>query len=368
VIRTFRYLLEANRRQAVVLAQWLERCRVLYNGALEQRREWWRMGRRSLTYFDQFRELTELRAADAAYGAMPVEVCRSPLRQIHLAFQAFFRRVKCGQVPGYPRFKGRGRFASFGIGRARVEGRKVRIPNLGLVKFRKYRELRGEIREARLSLLAGRWWVSIVCDVGEAPQKNPILNPVGVDVGLRSFATLSDGTKVGNPRFFRNGETFLARRQRALSRKKPGSKGRAAARLLVQKAHEHIRNQRIDFARKLAAELYRKYDGVFHEDLNLRGLTAGALAKSVHDASWATFVRALSCKAECAGRWAVPVDPRGTSIRCSQCAASVPKRLSERVHSCLGCGIEMDRDENAARNILALGRSAVSAKGQSPPS
>jgi len=107
------------------------------------------MGRKSLTYIDQTRDLTELRAADSAYRAIPVEVCRSPLRQLQRAFEAFFRGVKGGEVPGYPRFKGNGRFYSFGIGRAPVEGRKVRIPILGLVKFRKYRELGGEIREDR---------------------------------------------------------------------------------------------------------------------------------------------------------------------------------------------------------------------------
>jgi putative transposase len=367
MIRTYRYLLKPSRRQQAVLVEWLERCRVLYNVGLEQRREWWRMGK-GLNYMGQTKELTDLRAADSRYGQMPALVCRSPLRQLQRAFEGFFRRLRRGDKPGYPRFKGRGRFDSFGIGRVSVEGRKVRIPKLGLIKFWKYRDLGGEILDARVMHRAGRWQVAFACDLGPAPEKPPARSAVGLDVGLSSFATLSDGTKVENPRFFRKGEDLLARRQRRLSRTRRDSMGRARARLLVQKAHEHVRNQRLDFARKLAAELFRKYDCVFHEDLNLHGLSRSPLAKSVQDAAWGVFLRALIGRAECAGRWAVGVDPRGTSVRCSGCGASVPKELSDRIHRCFACKLEMDRDENAARNILAFGRNAADVLGQSPSS
>lgn len=366
MIRTFKYCLEPNRHQAAVLSEWLERCRVLHNCALEQRREWWRIGRKSLTYVDQTKELTALREADPVYGGMPVEVCRSPLRSLQRAFEAFFRRMKRGETPGYPRFKGRDRFDSLGIGRVSVEGKKVRVPKLGLVKFRKHRELGGEILDVRIVLRAGRWHVAFSCDMGEAPGKKPVQKDVGVDVGLESFVTLSDGAKIENPRFFKKGEKILANRQRALARKRRGSKGRARTKLLVQKAHEHVRNQRLDFSRKLAADLFRNYDCIFYEDMNIRGLAAGRLAKSVQDAAWGKFIGALACKAECAGRWAVPVDPRGTSIRCSACGTPVAKALSDRIHRCPTCGLEMDRDENAARNILALGRSAAVVFGHSP--
>jgi putative transposase len=366
VIRTFKFPLEPNRRQTGLLAEWLERCRVLYNVALEQRREWWRMGGKSLSLFRQQKELTELRASDPQYGRIPVLVCRSPLRQLDRAFQAFFRRAKRGETAGYPRFKGRHRLDSFEIGRAPVEGKKVRIPIMGLVKFRKYRDLKGTIRDVRIGLRAGKWYVAFSCDLGEAPVKKPASRPVGVDVGLSSFATLSDGKKVENPRFFRKGEDLLARRQRALSRKKRGSKNRLQAKRLVQKAHEHVRNQRLDFVRKQAVELYRTHDCIVYEDLNLKGLAQSKLAKSVLDAAWGMFIRALNDKAEGAGRWAIAVDPRGTSVRCSSCEKPVPKSLSERTHRCEKCGLVLDRDENAARNILALGRSAAGVFSQSP--
>ena len=365
VIRTFTYPLLPSRRQGGVLQDWLERCRLLYNVALEQRREWWRMGKDS-SYFGQTKELTELRASDSRYGLMPVEVCRSPLRQLQRAFDGYFRRIKSGEYPGYPRWKGRGRLNSFEIGRIIPQGKKLRIPKLGLVKYRNYRELKGDVLTVRLVFKAGKWQVAFSCDLGLAPERLPVQDAVGIDLGLNSFATLSDGTKILNPRFFRKGEYRLAKRQRVLARRREGSNGRAAARLLVQKAHAHVRNQRLDFARKLVAELYRTFDCVFYEDLNLRSLASGRNAKSVLDASWGIFIRTLACKAECAGSWAVPVDPRGTSLRCSRCGLEVQKCLSDRVHRCPRCRLAIDRDENAARNILALGRSATVVFGHSP--
>lgn len=365
MIRGYRYKLLPNKTQSVVLAGWLEMCRFLYNCALEHRREAWRVAGKSITYNDQTKELTEVRAGDPVWEAIPVEVGRSALRTLQRAFEGFFRRVKRGQTPGHPRFRGKGRFDSFGIGRISVEGKKVRVPKLGLVKFHRYRELGGEIREARISLKAGQWWISFSCDMGEAPPKKPVAKAVGIDLGLDSFAVVSDGTKVANPRFFRKGQGLLARRQRVLSKRQNGSKGRARARLLVAKAHEHVRNQRADFVRKLAAEFYRKYDLIAFEDLNIKALARSGLAKSVQDAAWGTFIEALTSKAECAGTLAVPVDPRGTSVRCSGCGEAVPKTLSDRIHRCR-CGLVIDRDENAARNILALGRSAADVHGQSP--
>jgi putative transposase len=366
VIRAYRYRLLPNRTQGRTLRDWLEACRFLYNCALEQRREAWKTARKAISYNDQTKELTEIRAADPSWEAIPVEVSRSALRVLKRAFEGFFRRVKGGETPGYPRFRGRGRYQTLGLGRVPVEGKKVRVPKLGLVKFMKYRDLEGEIKDVRISFQAGRWWISFSCDLGKAPVKKPVATAVGIDLGLQSFAVLSDGFEIANPRYSRRSEERLVRRQQALSRKQKGSHSRMRAKLLVARAHEHVRNQRIDFSRKLAAELYRKYDLVAYEDLNIRGMARGLHAKSIQDAAWKVFIGALTDKAEWAGRWAVPVEPRGTSIRCSACGNDVQKTLSDRVHRC-ACGLIMDRDENAARNILALGRSAADVLGHSPP-
>ena len=360
MIRTFRYPLLPNASQRRTLEGWLDLCRNLYNAALEQRRDAWARQRRSVTYNDQTADFTQLRGADPDYSAMPYIACRLALRRLHRAFQAFFRRCKRGEKPGYPRFKARDRYDSIDLGKIRVEGNRVRVPKLGWVKFHRYRELRGEILTATIRRSPKRWWVSISCDVGPAPKKRAVRTATGIDLGLRSFAVLSDGETVENPRHFRQGEKVLARRQQSLSRKPKGSRGRQRARRLVGLAHEHVRNQRLDFHRKLAKSLTDRFDLISHEDLNIRGISRGLrLAKSVHDASWGQFIRILTQKAEEAAAWVIPVDPYGTTQACSRCGSIVPKTLAERIHSC-SCGLRLGRDHNAAINILRLGRSLVS--------
>ena len=190
---------------------------------------------------------------------------------------------------------------------------RVNLPKLGLVKFHKYRELSGTVRHVSISRTSRGWSISFVCDVGAAPEKLPVRNAVGVNVGLEAFATLSTGERIENPRFFRAGADVLARRQQSLSRKRRGSSSRCRAKLLVTRAHERIRNQRLDFARKTASLLFSRFDLIAHEDLQISRMVHGNLAKSIYDASWGQFLRCLALKAEEAGRHVIAVDPRGTS-------------------------------------------------------
>ena len=359
MIRTYKYHLKPNKKQAAILTSWLETCRQLYNAALSEKRDAWCGHKKNISSYDQYKQLTELRKIDKEINSLPALVCRSPILSLQRAFNGFFRRVKAGEKPGYPRFRGKGRYASFSIGRATVEGKKVRVPNLGLVKFHKYREIAGTIRDVRVGLHAGKWFISFACDIGPAPEKKIVTRVVGIDVGLTSFATLSTGEKISNPRFFKQAEDKLAERQRKLVLKKKGSKSRIKAKELVAKAYQHINNQRLDFARKLVAELFNRFDLIAYEKLNIKNLTQNNLAKSINDAAWGLFDRALVSKAECAGKWAVPVNPYKTTMKCSFCGNEVKKEMRDRVHICLNCGLRLDRDENAARNILALGRSAL---------
>jgi putative transposase len=360
VIRAFRYPLHPTKAQSRVLDDWLRLCRFLYNGALQHRRDAWRMAKKSITRYDQTRELTEIRRADPEYGAVPVEVLRSALVRLERAFQAFFRRVKAGQKSGYPRFQGRDRYDSFSFpfAASTIEGNRVWIPKMGWVKFNLYRPLKGKPLQVVIKRKARGWDVCIAVELGEAPEKVAIRTDVGIDLGLSSFATLSDGTKVENPRFFKRVQERLALHQRSLAKKKKGSKSRQRAKLLVARAHEHAHNQRQDFQRKLAASLFSRFDLIAHEDLKISRMVHGNLSKSIHDAGWAGFIRALASKAEYAGKWLVPVNPNYTTQACSGCGTIVPKGLSSRVHSCV-CGLVLDRDHNAALNVLALGRSAV---------
>ena len=345
---------------------WRVLCCQLYNAALEQRRTAWRMRKQSVSYVDQCRDLTELRNAEEneGYNSVPVEVSRSALRRLDRAFQAFFRRCKSGNTPGFPRFRSRDRYDSFGLGTVSIkpgEGNSayVRVPKLGWVKFKMHREMQGTVKNVEVRRdVRGRWFVCIACDIGDAPEKRIVRRTTGIDLGLKEFLVLSNGEAVHNPRHFRHGQDALRRAQRVLARKTRGSNSRRRARTAVARQHERIHNQRLDFHRKLAADLCSRFDLIVHENLNIKGLARSALAKSVSDVAWGSFLQRLACKAEEAGVHLVAVDPRNTTQACSQCGELVPKGLGDRIHACK-CGCVLDRDHNAALNVLARGLRAV---------
>lgn len=362
--RGFKYPLRPTRAQAAVLSRWLGVCCDLYNAALQERRDAWRIAGKHVGRFDQERQLTEVREADPEIAAVPRDVACSAIRRVDLAFQGFFRRCKSGETPGHPRFRSRRRYDSFTFNLINfggsVDGNQVRVPKLGAVRFHRYRPVEGEPRTVTIRREAVGWSVSICCELGDAPAKAIVRSAAGIDLGLTTFATLSDGAEVANPRWFRAGAAQLKRRQQMLARRQRGSVSRERARIQVARAYEHVANQRKDFGRKLACSLFRRYDLIAHEDLEIRRMVGGSFAKSIGDAAWGVFLHALHCKAERAGKHAIAVDPRGTTQRCSGCGQKVPKGIGDRVHAC-DCGVTLGRDHNAAVNILALGRSAVEA-------
>lgn len=349
---------------------WLWQCCDLYNAALQERRDAWRKQRVSVGYNGQTKGLTEWRGSDPEAAAVPAQVQRSALRRVDLAFQAFFRRVKVGQTPGFPRFRSKRRYDSFTVpgDTVRLDGARVWLPKLPDVKVHLYRPLRGKVLTATVRREAtGKWFICFACDLGAAPEKVEPASIVGVDVGLRSLAVTSDGEVVENPRHAERAAAKLARAQRTLSRRKRGSRSRERARLAVARCHARVKDQRLDHARKTAASLVSRYDVVAHEDLAVSRMVHGNLARSIHDAGWGILLHCIACKAESAGKHVVAVDSRGTSQRCSGCGTVVPKDLRQRTHDCPACGLRMDRDHNAAVNIMALGRSAVANAGARRP-
>ena len=178
---------------------------------------------------------------------------------------------------------------------------------------------------------------------------------MGIDVGLTTLATLSEGAPIENPRHGKAAAKRVTAAQRCLSRKQRGSRSRRRAVVSLQRAYAHVHNQRLDTARKTAARMVSRFDVICFEDLNIAGLAAGMLSKSVNDAAWGLLIAATTCKAESAGKHVVKVDPRGTTIDCSRCGTAVPKRLDERTHRCGNCGLVMGRDLNAAHNIRGRG-------------
>lgn len=353
--RMFKYRIYPTKRQAEVLARSLELCAELYNAAVQERRDAWRLNRVTVNFFGQCKQLKEIRRERPEFAEMNFDVAADTLKRVDRAFTAFFLRVRRGGAPGYPRFKPSRRYDSFTFrktGRA-IEGSRLHLPKVGWVKINLHRPLEGTIKEIHVKRSCGKWHAvfSVICE----PKPLPACDAqVGLDVGLSSFATLDNGEKIDNPRWYAKAQVKLRRAQRRVARRLVNSARRAKAVILLAKIHAHIRDQRADFHHRKSRLLVLNYGFIAVEDLNVKRLTSGVLAKSVHDAGWASFFQKLVYKAESAGRVLVKVDPRGTSQRCV-CGAHVPKDLSQRRHTCGACGLDVDRDQAAAMEILRLG-------------
>jgi putative transposase len=363
VRKTFKYKLMPTPEQERLFDRTLMLCRHVYNAAIGERREAWRMRGVSVTYYQQKAELPDLKAAMPEYGKVNGQVLQDVVLRVDRAFQAYFRRMREGQKPGYPRFRGRNRYTSFTYpqvgehGGARFDNGFLMLSKIGRVTVRWSRPLEGTPKTVTLSQEADGWYVAISCaDVPTHPLPQTG-QETGIDVGLAAFATLSNGEQIANPRIFRVAEMALKRAQRRVARRKKGSNRRRKAVALLAKAHQDVQRQRTDFHHKTALTLVRQYDTIYLEDLQVANLVRSPrLAKSISDAGWGQFRTILEGKAAYAGRRVMAVPPAYTSQDCSRCGQRVPKSLSVRTHACLNCGLVMDRDENAALNILRAGQ------------
>jgi len=373
MIRTCKVKLGRAHKQEARLFTILSLCHQLYNAALQQRIEAYGRQGISLSFFDQCKELVQLRAEDEDYKSLPSEMTRlTALKRLDLAFKGFFRRIKTGEKPGFPRFKGHDRFDTlvFGTVGWKIDGKKliVRAGTGGpiILHMRNAIYKQGEITGLHFVRRANRWWAHFLVDIGEAPTVKPSENGVGIDVGIRTFGALSDGSDpIKHPKFLNKSLSQLREAQQVLSRKKKGSKNRAKAKFVLTRMHEKIKNRRSNFVFQTVATLTSKYDGFAVEKLDIKAMTdkenpskemskkgARGLRRGIMDSAWLMFVTQLDNKAEEAGYPVVHVDPRGTSQLCSNCGSLVRKTLRDREHECHACGLVMDRDLNAAKNIL----------------
>ena len=359
--RTYRYRIYPTVRQrSAIEAQLVFACQ-LYNAALEQRRCAWRGRNRPVSLYEQFRELTDVRAASMGPANMSCCAMRDPLRRLDRAFAAFFRRVKAGVKPGYPRFRSVRRYDSltWDSGWGFRDGR-LALQGIGHVKVKWHRTIPASalVRTVLVRRVAGRWFVCFSLKLSQSPQVAAAGRPaVGLDFGIQHFATLSTGEHVPGPRAYRAASRRLRLANRRVCRRQKGSHRRKKAELLLARQHESIRNLRRDHSHKLARRLVVEFGLIALEDLDIRALAKGFLAKHVADQGWAAFLKLLEYKAAEAGTQLIKVAPRGTSQTCSRCGGVVAKPLSERTHKCHHCGLVTDRDTNAALNILRLGLS-----------
>lgn len=353
---TFKYQLLPTPAQDAFLTGELREAASLYNAALEERIGAWKLCRKSISLYDQQNQLPAMRA-DGCLTLANAQCAQDVLHRLDKTFKAFFARCKRGEKPGFPRYKSLCRYNSITFPQypsgCKLKVGKLYIKKAGAIKINLHRPIEGKVKTVTIKREAGRWFAcfSVVCDQKPLPSCD---RTTGIDVGLTSFAVLADGTKIENPRYYRNAEARLRRCQRKVARRRKGSARRRKAVLLLQRAMVHVRNQRADFHHKLSRQLVNDYGVIAVEDLNVRGLAGGMLAKSVQDAGWASFFGMLSYKAESAGREIVKVDPRGTSQMCV-CGASAPKTLSDRWHECDACGLSANRDHVSARLILGRG-------------
>jgi putative transposase len=406
-IKAYKYRIYGNKYTTEKLQWVLDRCRELYNAGLQERRDAYEIcvkrhpnyydeeTRKRLTHehtisvYGQKRDLVEIKEIRPEYQEIASHVLQDVLFRLDDAFKDFFRRVKNGQKTGYPRFQGRHRYDSFTYpdgagwkldamtrptdkkGMVRVD---LRLSKIGTVKMHLHRDMAGKIKTLTIKREGEHFYAVFTCEIGKTEPLPVSYEDVGIDLGVTHFGALSNSEFIDNPRYFRKAEKKLANAQQSLSRKKHGSHRRKKAMQAVAKAHRKIRNQRQDFLHKESRKLINRYQIIAFEDIQTTNLVKrpkpkqdketgqylpnGAAAKaglnkSISDAGWSQFVQLCIYKAAWAGRTLVQVDPKYTSQICSGCGTVVKKDLSERWHSC-ECGCELDRDVNAAINILTL--------------
>ncbi len=361
VRKTFKYKLKPTPEQERALAFVARRCRELYNAALQERSEAWQKCSVSVTVAQQSAQLPAIKEVRPEYRDIHSQVLQDVLTRLDRAFQRFFARVTAGEKPGYPRFQGANRYNTFtykqfGNGAALDNGFLV-LSKIGRLAVRWSRPIEGTIKTVTISREADGWYACFSCAELPIQPLPPTGKETGIDLGLEAFATLSDGTRIFHPGWYRKAERALKTAQRRVSRRKKGSGRRKKAVILLAKAHQKVKRQRQDFHHKTALALVRENDTIYHEDLQTANLLKNHhLAKSIQDAGWSQFLSILAFKAAYAGKRAVAVPPAYTSQTCSGCGRVVWKGLSVRWHACLDCGTSLHRDHNAARNIERAGQ------------
>jgi len=363
---TYKYRLRPTQAQQHQLETLLEVCRSVYNATLATRKNAYERHHESLNYYDTAALLPFWKELATDLKQVHSQVLQNVQIRVDLAFKAFFRRVKAGEAPGYPRFKGRGQYKSltypqYGNG-VKLNGDVLTVSKVGAVRINLHRPVEGEIKTVTLQrTIIGKWEVCFSCEVEFAPL--PVnISTVGIDLGLKTFAFLSDGSKIDRERWMKRDADDIARLQRKKELLPLGSPERQKAVHALQHAYQRAKNRRSNFAHQASHGLVNTYQFMAFEALDIQDMQSEGkrvINRNIADVAWGQFVNNVSYKAEKAGRKVVFVNPRGTTQECSGCGARVRKDLSVRVHDCPHCGLKLDRDWNAARNILGRGLASV---------
>lgn len=364
--KTFKYKIKSNQKTYQKAEKWLTLCRQLYNEYLNERIISYKERRESITQYNQMKYLPQLKKICPEFKQVNSQTLQNVIQRLDKAFQGFFRRVKekNGKV-GPPRFKGKNRYDSFTLKQTgwKLDRKYLTIKNIGRFRIFLSRPIEGDIKTVTIKRTStSKWFVYFNCDnVLEKwfPKTN---REIAIDVGCKTFLTDSSGNKIDNPRFFKKSCVIAKKKQQELSRKVKGSTRWKQTRILVAKIHEKIANQRKDFHFKTANKLIKENDVIYVEKIKSWN-SFRVFNRSMRDVAWFQFFNILRFKAAEAGREVIEVYTKNTSQMCSRCRKIVPKDLSTRVHKCPFCGLEINRDWNAALNILRLGQSRRLAPG-----
>jgi len=355
----FKYKLYPSKSQTNILEEQLELCRQAHNLLLDYCKQQYKETGKNPTQFDLNNLLITIKRFRPEFSLVFSQVLQNITKRIKDGYTNFYARRKAGLKAGLPRFKKHGWYKSitypqFGF---KIEGSKLVLSKIGKVLIRQHREIQGQIKTLTVKRMpSGKWYAFFSCIV-EAQTREKPLEDVGIDVGLHSYAVLSDGTQIENPRLYRRAEKKLCHLQRGLSRKVRDSRNWMKSKVKVARHHERIANRRTDVLHKASRKIADTYETLYVEDLKITNMVRNhCLAKSISDAGWGRFIGMIAYKVEGTGGQLIQVDPRSTTQICSWCGEKVEKSLSDRMHECPCCGLVMNRDENAALNILARGR------------
>jgi putative transposase len=343
----YKFRMYPNRQQEAMLDITLETSRHLYNLALADRKNAYENEGISRTYEGQAAMLTVERK-NGNFNRIYAHCLQDVLRRLDKAFKAFFRRIKAGEEPGYPRFKGQGWYKSFTYPDSetgyKIEGTKLTLSKIGSIRIFKHREVEGKVKTCTIKKdKLGHWYAILLAEKDDVPQIEP-KTAIGIDVGLKNLVTLSTGEAIKYPKYYVQAEQKLAVAQRALSRKKKGSSNRRKAKAKVARLHQKIQNHRDEFLHQVSRKIVDSADLIVFENLNIRGMLKNHhLAKHIQDHAWGKLIQFTQSKAAKAGKVVELVEAGFTSQKCSQCGIMVPKTLADRVHLCPNCGLEMDR-------------------------
>jgi putative transposase len=356
-LKTFKYRLYPTPAQEKLLVQVLDVCRHWYNICIEDRKLAWELEQRSVSKVDQEKTGIHYRSAFPKARAVFSQTMQVVCDDVDKAFKAFFRRVKAGETPGYPRFKGYNYFDSFGFKQygagIKIDGRRLKIFGVGRVHIRWHRPVEGKIKTARIRRAAGKWYVCFSCELPDPLALPPAGQDIGIDLNVENLLTDSQNRRVESPKNYRKAQADLRLAQRRLRLKQKGSKNRRKALLNVQRLHEHVKNARQDLLNKEAHYYTARYDLIAIEDLRIPNMVRNRrLSTSILDQGWGYFRQRLVAKAANAGRQIVLVNPAHTSKTCACCGQLFQDlTLSDRWVTC-DCGLSLARDHNAALNIL----------------